>query len=546
MSRTADATSERADDRSGLPEMLAQQAAIAELSQRALGERERDVLLREACSMVSRVLGTELVAVLELSGDGNWLTVSAGVGWRPGVVGQRKIPVQAGSQSDFTLGTAGPVTVHDLVSEQRFAAATLLVEHGAVAGIGVRIGAHDKPLGTTIAFTGKPGHFSRDDAQFLDAVAGILASALARLEAEHELRDSRDELAAVFASVSEGITVQDASGHLLFANDAAARLTGAASGEEMLRASAADLVDRFDLVDVDGAPFPQERLPSRIVLTTGEATAPKILGFRRKGSSELRWSHVQSSPVAGAAGRLSRVVTVFRDVTAEHNAEQTREVFLGIMSHELRTPITTIYGGSELLAHGMDGVRRDEIIRDINSEAGRLARLVEDLLVMTRVERGVLEIGDEPLLLQRALPAVVSSMRTTWPDLDTELVLEDYLPAVRGDATYIEQVVRNLITNAVRYGDALTSRRDGRCRDGGRRGGGARTRSRAGPGRGRSGQALRALLPLAQRTRRFRRGRHRAVRLQSGRRGNGWPHVGDRPPWRWRRVRLHPLAIDAD
>jgi PAS domain S-box-containing protein len=257
--------------------------------------------------------------------------------------------------------------------------------------------------------------------------------------------------------VSEGITVQDANGHLLFANDAAARLTGVASGEEMLRASAGDLVDRFELVDADGAPFPPERLPSRIVLTTGEATASEVLGFRRKGSNELRWSHVQSSPVVGAAGHLSRVVTVFRDVTAEHNAEQTREVFLGIMSHELRTPITTIYGGSELLTHGMDGARRDEIIRDINSEAGRLARLVEDLLVMTRVERGVLEIGDEPLLLQRALPALIGSMRTTWPDLNTDLVLEDYLPAVRGDATYIEQVVRNLIINAVRYGDALTS-----------------------------------------------------------------------------------------
>ena len=169
----------------------------------------------------------------------------------------------------------------------------------------------------------------------------------------------------------------------------------------------------------------------------------------------MRWSQVQSSPVVGTAGRLSRVVTVFRDVTAEHKAEQTREVFLGMMSHELRTPITTIYGGSELLMHGMDGARRDEIIRDINSEAGRLARLVEDLLVMTRVERGVLEIADEPLLLQHVLPAVVSSLRANWPELTTQLELEDYLPAVRGDATYIEQVVRNLIINAVRYGDAL-------------------------------------------------------------------------------------------
>jgi K+-sensing histidine kinase KdpD len=279
---------------------------------------------------------------------------------------------------------------------------------------------------------------------------------VARLQAETDLRNSRDELAAILGSVSEGITVQDANGRVLFANDAAARLTGVPTGAEMLAASPGELVDRFELVDVDGSPFPIERLPSRVVLTTGSAGPAEVIGFRAKGSSELRWAQVQSSPVVGAAGRVSRVVTVFRDVTAEHNAEQTREVFLGIMSHELRTPITTIYGGSELLVHGLDGARRDEIILDINSEAGRLARLVEDLLVMTRVERGVLEIGDEPLLLQRVLPALIASLHTTWPELVTRLELQDYLPAVRGDPTYLEQVVRNLVTNAVRYGDALT------------------------------------------------------------------------------------------
>jgi K+-sensing histidine kinase KdpD len=243
---------------------------------------------------------------------------------------------------------------------------------------------------------------------------------------------------------------------VLFANDAAARLTGVPTGAEMMAAAPGELVGRFELVDIDGSPFPIERLPSRVVLTTGNVGPAEVIGFRRKGSTELRWSQVQSSPVVGVAGRVSRVVTVFRDVTAEHNAEQTRDVFLGIMSHELRTPITTIYGGSELLVHGLDGARRDEIIADINSEAGRLARLVEDLLVMTRVERGVLEIGDEPLLLQRVLPALVNALHTSWPELVSRLEVEDYLPAVRGDATYLEQVVRNLVINAVRYGEALT------------------------------------------------------------------------------------------
>jgi signal transduction histidine kinase len=354
------------------------------------------------------------------------------------------------------MAAGGVVIVDNLAAERRFVANRLLIEHGARSGLAVRIGAADRPFGTITAFTSRPERFTRDDAGFLQAIAGVLASALGRLKAETELRNSRDELAAIFRSVSDGITVQDASGRLLFANDAAARLTGMATGEDMLQTSAGELVELFELVAADGAPYPPERLPSRVVLATGVSGPAEIVGFRRKGSNELRWSQVQSSPVVSTAGRLSRVVTVFRDVTAEHKAEQTREVFLGMMSHELRTPITTIYGGSELLMHGLDGARRDEIIKDINSEAGRLARIVEDLLVMTRVERGGLEIGDEPMLLQRVLPAVVASLRTNWPELTTQLELEDYLPAVRGDATYIEQVVRNLIINAVRYGDALT------------------------------------------------------------------------------------------
>jgi signal transduction histidine kinase len=441
--------------RSALSQILAQQAAIAELSQLALGERQRDVLLDQACQMVARVLGTELVSVLELSPDGKTLKVVAGTGWRPGVVGGWEVPPATGSQSGNTLETGGTVIVEDLGEERRFAINDILIEHGAVAGLASRIGAREHPFGTISAFTGNRGRFTPDDASFLEAVAGVLASALARLAAEDELRNSRDELAAVLASVSEGITVLVGDGRMLYANDAAAKLSGLRNAEEMMAAPAGEVVSRFELVGDDGQPLPLDQLPGRRVLSTGVAGVAQVVGFRSKQTGEERWSQVQASPVRGPDGKVSLVVSVFRDITAERATEQTREAFLGVMSHELRTPITTIYGGSELLAHGLDGERRNEVIRDIRAEAGRLARLVEDLLVFTRVERGVLEIADEPLLLQRMLPAVADSLRPAWPTLNAELKIADHLPAVRGDATYIEQVVRNLVVNAIRYGEAL-------------------------------------------------------------------------------------------
>ncbi len=151
---------------------------------------------------------------------------------------------------------------------------------------------------------------------------------------------------------------------------------------------------------------------------------------------------------------LGPTVVVLRDVTAARAARAARDAFLGVLSHELRTPITTIYGGSELLERGLEESRRDEVMADIRIESERLARLVEDLLVMTRIERGTVEISDEPILVQRLLPSVIHAFNNQWPDVKVTLNLSERLSAVRGDPTYVEQVVRNLLTNGVRYGRA--------------------------------------------------------------------------------------------
>ena len=127
----ADATLEGVDvpDRSALSQVLAQQAAIAELSQHALGELPRDALLAEACALVCRVLGTELVGVLELSADRESLRLVAGVGWRPGVVGHVAMPSDSGSQAGFSMAARGVVLVEDHAAERPFAAHEQRVEH---------------------------------------------------------------------------------------------------------------------------------------------------------------------------------------------------------------------------------------------------------------------------------------------------------------------------------------------------------------------------------------------------------------------------------
>jgi signal transduction histidine kinase len=178
---------------------------------------------------------------------------------------------------------------------------------------------------------------------------------------------------------------------------------------------------------------------------------------------QQRWIELTTYPVIlEAAGNQRRggvassvaTILVMRDVTEVREAQALREAFLGVLSHELRTPITTIYGTTKVLnrrTSTLDAETRDELIADIGAEADRLYRIVEDLVVLSRAETGI-ELEGEPLLLRHLLPSVVGSERQRWPATRFEIEVPERLPTARGDATYVEQVLRNLLGNAAKYG----------------------------------------------------------------------------------------------
>src|SRR4029453_11989806 len=140
---------------------------------------------------------------------------------------------------------------------------------------------------------------TRDDANFLQAVANVLGAAVVRLRAEAEVRASRDQLAAIVSTIDEGITVRRGD-QLIFANDVAAQITGYASAEELMEASAV-VIDRYELFDELGRPISIESLPSRRALA-GEEGAESIIGFRIHATGEMRWSIVRSTAIRDADG----------------------------------------------------------------------------------------------------------------------------------------------------------------------------------------------------------------------------------------------------
>ena len=129
------------------------------------------------------------------------------------------------------------------------------------------------------------------------------------------------ELAAVFRDMADGISVQRSDGTLLYANDAAARLLSVESGEELVGLPGTALLERVELIDEHGGPFPADQLPNRLALATG-LIHEGVVGYRLRATTDERWSFVRSTPIRAAGGAVEMVVNVFHDVTRERQADE--------------------------------------------------------------------------------------------------------------------------------------------------------------------------------------------------------------------------------
>ncbi len=328
----------------------------------------------------------------------------------------------------------------------------------------------------------------QDEVAFVVSMANAGAHALERLRIARAEREARGMLDAVVAQMPVGVTVVGRSGEVLYRNAAdlatfrGRRGPGAgvpeaprrgpdggpnAAGppgdgdrdapseldESPARATPADEAEP-EARAIDGTPYGPMDWPVVRSLATGEPIVNEEIALRRRdGTSAIVMQ--TSAPVRDRSGQLLGAVVVSLDITERRSAEQLREAFVGVLSHELRTPVTTIYGGAKMLqtrgAHLPASVH-DEILSDIAGESERLGRLVEDLLVLARAERGVDLTVNGAALLQHRLRTVLAALTAEWPDRHFVAEIPEHVPPVTGDEGYLEQVLRNLIGNAAKYG----------------------------------------------------------------------------------------------
>ncbi len=179
---------------------------------------------------------------------------------------------------------------------------------------------------------------------------------------------------------------------------------------------------------------------------------------------ERRELQLFSNPVLGHDGTFLGRLHAFRDITLERASDRMKSEFISLVSHELRTPLTSIKGYVDVLLDGDLGpipADQEKFLRIASQNTDRLVVLINELLDISRIESGHVEVDRDPLNLESIVVDVVDSMRPqlegSGHGLTLDLAIQE--PAIIGDGNRVTQIVTNLLSNAIKYtpaGGAIT------------------------------------------------------------------------------------------
>jgi len=290
--------------------------------------------------------------------------------------------------------------------------------------------------------------YSAEQLELVEGLVGQMAAAVrnARLQKERSrleaaeaaaraVASEREQAASVLEAVGDGIFLLD-GGFVRLWNRAAEVVTGLRTEQVRDRPVGAALENWPELVD--RIPVAEVRSSPRSV------TLPVAVAGR-----ELWLSFVA---VRGSAG----VVYAFRDLTSERRLEEEKTDLVATISHELRTPMAAVYGAAETLLgrNDLPPERRRELLAMIAAQATRLTAIVESVLLTSRLDRGDVAVEREPVDVAELARATVEAMAPQLPpSVSLDLQVGPDVVSAAGDADRIQQVLVNLIDNAVKYGE---------------------------------------------------------------------------------------------
>lgn len=416
--------------------LLQQRSALASFGELSLKSEDLDEILTEACRLVSEALDTDLAKVIELRDGGDSLFVRAGVGWKPGVVGEICLKRDPGSSEGRALETGEPVISPDIATEDRFEFAEFLKENGVRALVNVIIiGGHDKPpFGILQVDSRQPRDFNEDDISFLRTYANLLAAAVDRMQTDSERRSEQSRLAASEArlrTLVEGIPQlvwrSAAGGNWSWSSPQWREFTGRSEDQSLGRG----WLDAL---------HPDDREAAIQAWNSADGDNPLQGEFRiRNAAGDYHWHQLRAAPARDSDGTVIEWLGTATDIDELRRLQTEQRMLVAELQHRTRNLIGVVDGiiGQTLRGASLSGEVREKL-------QGRLQAL-------SRVQGLLSQSHQESITLERLISLELEAMAA---DRNTDRI-EVAGPHVSIDASTVQTlalVLHELATNARKYG----------------------------------------------------------------------------------------------
>ncbi|MCJ7549013.1 MAG: ATP-binding protein, partial [Anaerolineae bacterium] len=304
-------------------------------------------------------------------------------------------------------------------------------------------------LGVIFVFRAQSSRFSPDDRQILSSFADYAAVAVRNARVYKGAETERRRLDALLDSSADGIMVLRPNLSIERINRALVTLTGwtAAQAVDLHHDEVvkwAQRSSRMTLEDAVAQGWPTEERGTLYV--EGE--------LRRRNGSVVSLA-ITYAPLMAKSGELLNIIGTVRDITRFRESDALKDTFISVVSHELKTPVAIIKGYAETLQRPearTNPALVEDMLSEIVQEADRLARLVDDLLDASRLQAGGLPFRDvEEVDLGFLGRRVLDRHRSQSTKHQLVHTFPDDFPSVFGDPQRLEQVLDNLVSNAIKY-----------------------------------------------------------------------------------------------
>lgn len=315
------------------------------------------------------------------------------------------------------------------------------------AELAVPIRAEEKSLAVLVLDSPRSAAFGEGEVAFVQALCASAVQPLRRALRYQELLEASMQLNQVFSSMPNGLALLDRHGRVLRHNPAWLNIWGIqpAEREELFHIP-------WDLV-----PLLLARLVDPIGLTDfcaeGQANTTDVQTTTVRLREPAQELQVLSVPTLDSLGMYVGRLWVVSDVTREREADRLKNEFISVVSHELRTPLTSILGYTELLlAREFAPDERREFVKTVYDEANHLSQLVEDMLGISRLEAGKVQLNQWVVSLRQLITELTAHLNTHLSTRHRMVIqIPAQLPPVYVDRDKVKQILFNLLTNAAKY-----------------------------------------------------------------------------------------------